>query len=305
MSDAGSVDTLWSALRYGRLLPSAGASQAAGRAYAALVGLVEFIRDPGRRRVACRRVERWIGCSSAEARRTFRAALVSEAHEEADSVYFANHEAALQRLLTTRTLVRAVDAADARPMGGATREGAGTLFATLHFGSPILGYLALRPALGADCTLVARPLDAANPMPAAKLAYAAVKVAWVERVSGEAFLGTDGPSVARARERLLAGRDLFTPIDVPGDVVGRRTTVSFFGERMLFASGAMTLARLAGATVRPIVARRVGEGLALEVGRAIAPGEDAATLAAGLDELAAFIRATPGEWWMWPYLRTA
>lgn len=291
MSGAGAIGARWSDVRYRRLLPLAGRSRRWGRGYAALVAAVELARDPGRRTAACQRIERCLGVSPRAARRTFLASLQSEAREEGDTVYFAGHDERLARLFA-QSEVPAVT-------GGAT------ILVTLHFGSPILGYLCLRRRSGLDCTVIARPLDEANPMPEAKRAYARRKVAWVERVAERPFLATDAASIARARERLVAGRALYTPIDVPGDVAARRSVVTLLGARVQIAAGVTALARLTGSALLPVVTIAGAAGLSLRFGRPVAPASEALMLEQAMHELEGFIRAVPSEWWMWPYLWAA
>lgn len=284
----------WAEVRYRWLLPLARRGRPHGRAYARLVARVEHATDPDRSRVAAERIARALGVTPEDAAATYRRCLASEAQEEADSVYFMQRPA----------LAPALFDIDSLPEGGT--GGVGTVYGTLHFGSPVFGYLGLCSVLDVPVTMVGRPLDDANPMPAAKRAYAKDKVRWVERLSGRAFLATDAAAMARAREELLAGRSLYTPIDVPGSVAGRAARVRPFGEPIRLASGLMTLARLTGASVVPVVALSRPTGFAVRFGRRLAPGAGGdALLEAAVAELAGFVRDHPDEWWMWPYLEVA
>jgi hypothetical protein len=284
----------WAEVRYRWLLPLARLGRPHGRVYARLAARVEYGADAERSRVAARRIARALGIGDDAASAVYRRCLESEALEEADSVRF------MQRSALDPGLFRI----DPMPAGG--ESGVGTVYGTLHFGSPVFGYLGLRSVLDVPASMVGRPLDDANPMPAAKRAYAHGKVRWVERISGRPFLGTDAAAMAGARDELLAGRALYTPIDVPGSVAGRAATVQPFDEPIRLASGLMTLARLAGADVVPVVTLRRPDGFVVHFGRRLAPAKDAhELLAAALGELALFVRAHPDEWWMWPYLEPA
>jgi len=283
----------WAEVRYRWLLPLARMGRPQGRAYARLVARAEHGLDPERSRVAATRIARALGATAADALATYRRCLASEALEEADAV----------RFMRRPTLDPALF--DLAPLPGGT-NGGGTIFGTLHFGSPVFGYLGLRRVLDVPVSMVGRPLDDANPMPGAKRAYARDKVRWVEQVAQRPFLATDAAAMARARDELLAGRALYTPIDVPGSVAGRAATVSPFGEPIRLASGLMTLARLTGATVVPVVALSRSSGFVVRFGRRLPPeGSADDLLAAAIDELAAFVRLHPDEWWMWPYLEAA
>jgi lauroyl/myristoyl acyltransferase len=225
--------------------------------------------------------------------RIHRRCLASEALEEADSTFFMRSD----------VVERGVFQLDALPVRG--DGGAGTVYATLHFGSPVFGFLALAGSRGEVVSIVGRPLDDTNPMPAAKRAYALGKVRWVERVTGRPFLPTDALAMARAREELLAGRSLYTPVDVPGSVAGRAATVRPFGEPIRLASGLMTLARIAGADVVPVVTRSERGRFTVEFGPRLPASLGDALLAETIDALASFVRVHPDEWWMWPYLEPA
>lgn len=288
----------WPEVRYRWLLPLARRGRAHGRAYAQIVARVEHAADAERRRVAEARIARALGVDAATAATIYRRCLASEALEEADSVFF------MQRTTLDRALFRI----DALPpvSASAAAAGAGTIYGTLHFGSPVLGYLALACARGEQVAMVGRPLDDSNPMPEAKRAYARGKVRWVETLAGRPFLSTDAGAIALARDELLAGRALYTPIDVPGSVAGRAATVTMVGERVRFASGLMTLARLTGAAVVPTVTLSRPDAFVVHFGRRFEPGAgDAALLADAIADLERFVRAHPDEWWMWPYLEVA
>jgi hypothetical protein len=276
--------------RYRWLLPRAARSRRAARRYAWIVGRIELLRDRARRARAGERIVRWCGCSPAEADRLYRASLTSEALEEADTAWCMRHPQAWAETF--------------RPPHDEPAVSGATIYVTLHFGSPVLAYLYLRRRRDVDARLIVRPLSPANPMPAAKRVFAERKLAWVAAAAGHAPLSTDGAATARARDHLVGGGSLFAAVDVPGDVVSRAAVVTVFGERILVSSGMVTLARLTGASLQPIVAVRRGATLALRYGRRIPAGTDAATLAATFDELATFIADDPGEWWLWPYVVT-
>lgn len=290
----------WPEVRYRWLLPLARGGRARGRLYARLVSRVEHDGDPARAQVATARIARALALDPVRAARVHRGCLYSEALEEADSVHFMRRDVLDPALFHFDELPEPSDDT------AGTRAGVGTIFGTLHFGSPVLGYLGLCDRLGGALSIVGRPLDDANPMPAAKRAYARGKVRWVERVSGRPFVATDAAAMAHARDELLAGRSLFTPIDVPGSVARRAATVSVFGEPVRFASGLMTLARLTGATVVPVVASSSPDGIRVRFGTRLGPGADPDDLlASALTELLRFVRTNPDDWWMWPYLEPA
>ena len=84
--------------------------------------------------------------------------------------------------------------------------------------------------------------------------------------------------------------------------MSRAAAVTLFGERILVSAGMMTLARLTGAALQPVVAVRRGETLALRYGARIPPGNDTETLTAAFHEVTRFITDDPGQWWLWPYI---
>jgi hypothetical protein len=280
----------WAALRYGPLLALAARSRRAGRHVAAAIAAVELGIDRARRETAGQRIARWLDLSPAEARRVFRASLTSEAQEEADSAYFMGHPHAL-----VPAFVRA----------GEPPHRGGTIYATFHFGSPVLTYLYLRVGRALDVVAVERKLTATNPMAAPKRRWGARKVAWVERFTGRPMLDVDAATMARARERLLDGGALYAAVDVPGDVVGRAATATLLGERIRVSSGVTTLARLARAPLQPVVAISRADRFDLHYGTPIEPGPEAQTLAALMEALATLLRSFPGEWWLWPYVTPA
>jgi len=282
----------WAGLRYGRLLPIASRSRASGRLLVPLVGRIEFRRDPGRRVTACNRIARALGVPADRAAGVFLAALESEVREEFDSAWFMAHE---DRVPAAFAGSRVPDDL----VGGGP-----AILATLHYGSPVLGFVHLRRALGLDLAILARPLDASNPMPRPKSEWARRKVAWTERVTGRPFLSTDPEAVARARAHLLAGGRIYTPVDVPGDVSGRRSRVGLLGGHATVSGGIEVLARLTGAVIQPIVTFAKGEGFAFWFGRSIETRAVEAPLGAAFVELERAIRDRPDEWWMWPYLDT-
>lgn len=281
-SAAGPAD--W---RYRRILPLAARSRAFGRAAASFLAGSELRRDPARARVATRRIGEALGVPPDRARAIYRAALASEAREEADAAFFMAHEDRI---------------AAAFAGSGARLEPGAAILATLHFGSPVLGFVHLSRIEGARLAIVARPLDDSNPMPRAKRDWARRKVAFTERLSGRPFLSTDPASVARAREHLLEGGRIYTPVDVPGDVSARRSRVGLFGRVAEVSGGIEVLARLTRTPVQPVVALPQGNGFAFWYGRRIEPGEGGEPLAAAFAELETILRERPGEWWMWPYL---
>ena len=282
----------WTTLRYARLLPLAARGLRRGAAYAALVAAVEWRRDPDRRTVACGRIARWLGASAADAARLYRRALRSEAREEADCAFLMRHADALVRFFP-------------RDLPLAAEDGP-VIYATLHLGTPVLGYLCLRAGVAPELALVARALDPANPLPEAKRRFAVGKVAWVEATAGRPFFATDAASMLRVRTHLRAGRPIFVLADVPGDAVARSAACTLFGERVRLASGIATLARVAASPVRTLAVTREANGLVVRAGPRIAGGgRDDRLLGDVLDALAPFIRAHADQWWMWPYLPPA
>jgi hypothetical protein len=282
-------DPRWERFRYGSLLEAGGTSRRAADCYGSLVAGVEYWRDAGRRRIAERRIARWLGASSAEARRIFRAALRSEALEEADTVR------SMRRPLSE--ISEAVTVEGFVPRGTRPR-----VYATLHFGSPVLAYLGLRAQLEPELRVIARELDETNPMPGVKRGFGRRKVAWVESVGGAPFLATDGAAVLRAREHLLAGNPLYAAVDVPGDVVDRADRFRLFGEPVVVASGLFRLAAMARADFQMVVPLRRGDRIAV-LCRPPVDGADAAALGrAVMAEVEAVVREWPEEWWFWPFV---
>jgi hypothetical protein len=281
----------WIATRYERLLPLAGRSRAAGRAYAMLVAATELRLDTPRRTTAERRIGRWLGVDPAQARRVYRDSLRSEAREEADCAYFMAHPDALDGAFRATTQ----PVPDEEP----------TIYAILHFGSPILAYLRLCRGRTRAVHVIARELDAANPMPEAKRRFGIRKVAWVHEVSGLPFFGVDGSAVVHARERLLAGESLYAAFDVPGDVAQRSAEVIVCGERLRLAAGITTLASLTRTPVQPVLGLFRGGEVEMLYGPRIPATSPQATLDAAIAQLFASVVAHPGEWWLWPYVTPA
>jgi hypothetical protein len=279
----------WNRLRYGRLLPAAAASLRRGGVYAHLVARVEWRRDPWRHAAACQRIERGLGLAPARAGRLFRASLRSEAREEADCAFFMRHPGALAAVFAPPVALP--------PAAGPV------IYAGLHLGSPVLGYLYLQHRLASDLALVARAIDPANPMPASKRAFAERKVAWTEARSGRPFFATDATAMLGVRAHLRAGRPLYVLADVPGDAVGRSAACTLFGDTVRLAAGLPTLARIAGSAVQTLAVTREAHGLAVRTGPRIPPG--ATDMPTVLEALVPFIRAHPEQWWMWPYLPPA
>jgi hypothetical protein len=279
----------WDELRYGRLLTAASASLRRGAVYAAVVATVEWRRDPWRRAAACERIARWLNAAPARAASVYRACLRSEAREEADCAFFMRHPGALDACFT--------DPIDLPPPARST------IYSTLHLGSPVLGYLYLCRRLVPELALVARAIDPANPMPAAKRSYAVRKVAWTEACAGRPFFATDAASMMSVRGWLRAGHPLFALADVPGDAVGRSADCTLFGEAVRLAAGLPTLARIARSAVQTLAVTREQGRFVVHPGPCVEPG--AVDVQAVLDALAPFIRAHPEQWWMWPYLPPA
>ncbi|MCC6763055.1 MAG: hypothetical protein IT293_00185 [Deltaproteobacteria bacterium] len=280
----------WDRCRYGRLLPLAARDPHWGGAYAAFVAAVEWRRDPGRRAAATDRIARWLAATSADAGRIHRASLASEAREEADAAFFMRRPDALAA------------AFGARPLPLAPEDGP-VVYVGLHLGSPVLGYLDLCRRLAPELALVARGIDPANPMAAAKRRFAERKVAWTEVTAGRPFFATDGASMLGVRRHLRAGKPLYLLADVPGDAVGRAAACTLFGERVRLAAGLPTLARIADSAVQTLAITRDARGFAVHAGPRVPAG--AVDMPVVLDALAPFVRAHPEQWWMWPYLPAA
>lgn len=281
----------WAELRYGRLLPLAARQRGFAPAYAHLVSLVESVSDRERRRVACARIGRWLGVSRVQAAAIYRACLASEAREEADTAWFMT-----QPWSVLEQAYRGVSCPVA--------PGTPTIWTILHFGSPILAYVFLCRVWGVDARIIGRSLDDANPMPSAKQAWGRRKVAWVQDVTAKPFLAVDAGSIAHAREHLLGGGALLAAIDVPGDVVGRSTTLTLFGESTRVAAGIFRIAELARVALRSLRAISRGGRIEVQHGAAIVLGAGETRLAAVESEVEAILRAHPDEWWLWPYLPT-
>jgi hypothetical protein len=280
------LDDAWGRWRYEHLLPRAARSPLAGRAYARLVARVELWRDPRRREVAIRRIARWRGLSLPEAERIFRASLVSEAQEEADSVRFMCDDAAFRRWLPDPALVP--------PVSGPT------IFASLHLGTPVLGFLYLRGACPLDVRAIVRGLDDANPMIPAKRRWGERKVAWLHEQARGGILGVDAVATAAARDHLRAGKAVFAALDIPGEVASRTAEVEIGGERLRFSSGVVRLAELTGSTVVPMAALGGGERMRVYFGPPIRASASADACQAIFAELVRFIDRFPEEWWLWP-----
>ncbi|MCC6847880.1 MAG: hypothetical protein IT294_05215 [Deltaproteobacteria bacterium] len=285
-----SAGAAWDRCRYARLLPLAARDPRWGGIYAALVAAVEWRRDRGRRAAATDRIARWLATTSADAARVHRSSLASEAREEADAAYFMRRSDALAAAFAVHPL----------PLPA---EDGPVVYVGLHLGSPVLGYLDLRRRLAPELALIARGIDPANPMAAAKRHFAERKVAWTEATAGRPFFATDGASMLGVRRHLRAGKPLYLLADVPGDAVGRATTCTLFGERVRLAAGLPTLARIAGSAVQTLAITRDARGFTVRAGPRVPAGE--VEMPAVLDALVPFVRAHPEQWWMWPYLPRA
>ena len=279
----------WDQWRYARLLPAAARSLRRGATYATLVATIEWRRDRARRGAACRRIERWLGVSSVRAGALYWRCLRSEAREEADAAFFMRRPDAL---------ADAFDAEVALP----TPTGS-MIYAGLHLGSPVLGYLHLCRRLAPDLALIARAIDPGNPMPADKRRFAEGKVAWVEATARRPFFNTDATSMLGVRAHLRAGKPLYLLADVPGDAVGHSAACTLFGETVRLAAGLATLARISGSAVQTLAITREPRGFCVRPGPCLAP--DQVDLPAVLHALAPFIADFADQWWMWPYLPPA
>ncbi|MBY0278015.1 hypothetical protein K2Z84_22000 [Candidatus Binatia bacterium] len=279
----------WAELRYGRLLPLAARRRAFAAQYERVVPLVESALDRERRAAASARMQRWLGVSPRAAATLYRSCLASEAREEADTAWFMAQP--WERL-----------AAAYRPLACPVPPRTPTIWTILHFGSPILAYVHLCRVWGVDARIIGRALDDANPMPSAKQAWGRRKVAWVQEVTGKPFLSVDAAAIAYAREHLLSGGALLAAIDVPGDVVGRSTKLTLFGEPTRVAAGIFRLAELTRVPLRSL--RAISRGGRIEMAHGapivLAGGDD--PLAPVARQVETILRAQPEEWWLWPYL---
>lgn len=279
----------WASYRYNRLLPWAGRSRLSGVAYSEIVAQVEVRRDLQRRDVAVNRIARARRISERAASRIYHASLRSEAQEEADSVRFMRDGDAFERWLPE----------EAPPFGDEP-----VLYATLHFGSPVLAFLYLR-SRGNDVRALIRGLDDENPMLDPKRRWGARKVAWVRELARGGIVGADTAAVGAAREHLLDGKSVFAAVDIPGDVVSRTSKIDFYGEQLVFSAGIVRLAALTRSRVVPMVALGGGRRMRAHFGRPIDPNACADPMGAVFAELGQFIDRYPGEWWMWPFVRPA
>lgn len=289
-SDAAGLARRWDVVRYRWLLPRTVRGGAAAAAYAALCAHVVWHLDLPRRHAATTRIARWLEVRETTAAAIYRAALRSEAREEADS----------------RWLMSRPDLPVPRTVGAVPPHVGPAIWATLHFGSPVVAYLHLRRACGLDVQIVGRPLDDANPMPRVKRAWGTRKISWLERQAGLPILGVSPEATAIAHARLRRGRSIFVLMDVPGDVVARRMTLSLFGERLSFACGIFALAALARVPVVPVVVVRRGDDFELHHGEPLhVPASGDVPRAEIAHRLTRFVLAMPEEWWLWPYLPSA
>lgn len=277
-------------LRYETLLPLASRSRGVGRWYADLCARAELAADADRARVAIDRICRWTGASGQDARDVFRRALQSEAQEEADSAFFRRHGGAFERWLPA-------DIAVPRPRGP-------VLYATLHFGHPVLSCVFLQRRGGVDVRPIIRGLDERNPMTDPKRDWGGKKVGWVRGLLGDRVFGVDAVSMARAREHLVAGGAIFAALDVPGDVSDRTSTVAVAGEQLQFSTGVISLAQMTKSTIVPVVARSGRRHMEVDFGRPVA-SDGGDTFGEVFGELARFIQSHPEEWWLWPFVHGA
>ncbi|MFM7141665.1 MAG: hypothetical protein ACKO2K_07090 [Alphaproteobacteria bacterium] len=178
----------------------------------------------------------------------------------------------------------------------------GSVVATLHLGSPVLGFVHLSRFLGVVGRAVGRELDDSNPMPAAKRAWGTRKEAWVRDVVGAPFYGTDARALVAARDDLGRGRSVYAAVDVPGDVVARSGTVELCGERVVLSGGMLTLARLAHAPVQLVVTVLDGGLYRHEPCPPIPPGPEDAVARAIAAQASDLVRRHRDQWWLWPFV---
>ena len=76
-------------------------------------------------------------------------------------------------------------------------------------------------------------------------------------------------------------------------------------EPVRLAAGLMTLARITGADVVPVVALSRQQRFAVHFGHRLPAVLGDQLLEQAVAELARFVREYPDEWWMWPYLERA
>lgn len=274
-------------LRYEILLPLASRGRGLGRLYADLCGRAELVADADRARVAVERIRRWTGASEREAREVFRRSLASEAQEEADSAFFRRQSSTFDQWLPD-------DVDIPRPEGP-------VLYATLHFGHPVLSCVFLQRRGHMDVRPIIRGLDETNPMADPKREWGGQKVDWVRELLEERVFGVDAVSTARAREHLLGGGAVFAALDVPGDVSDRTSTVAVAGEHLQFSTGVVSLAQMTKSTIVPVVARSGESRMEVEFGRPV-PSDGDDPFGAVFAELSTFIERHPGEWWLWPFV---
>lgn len=268
----------------------AGRGRRLGGLYADLCGRAELAADSGRARVAIERIRRWTGASDEDARSIFRRALSSEAQEEADSAFFLHDGQAFDRWLPHEVEIP-------RPEGP-------VVYATLHYGHPVLSCVFLRWRGEMDIRPIIRGLDDANPMADPKRSWGQRKVRWVRDLLDDSVFGVDPLSTARAREHLLDGGAVFAALDVPGDVSDRTSTVAVAGERLRFSTGVVALAQMTGATIVPVVARSGDARMEVSFGTSVSSdGDD--PFAEVFAELARFIERHPDQWWLWPFVQAA
>ncbi len=275
-------------VRYDALLPVAGSSRRVGRLYAEACASMDLAADGERAGVAVERIRRWTGLSGADAREAYRGALASEAQEEADSAFFRRHPEAFDRWLPGGSEIP-------RPAGP-------VVYATLHFGHPVLSCVYLQRNGGGDVRPIIRGLDDTNPMADPKRGWGQRKVGWVRDLLDGAVFGVDAVATARAREHLLDGGAVFAALDVPGDVSDRTSEVEVAGERLRFSTGVVSLAQMTRSTIVPVVAVGGAQKMAVHFGRSVAAtGSD--SFSAVFAELARFIHRFPHQWWLWPFVQ--
>ncbi len=275
-------------LRYDFLLDLAGRGRRAGWLYTEACAIDDFSADAERTHVAVERIIRWTGLSSEDALGAYRGALVSEAREEAESAFFLRHPELFDAWLPQGVEIP-------RPPGP-------VVYATLHFGHPVLSCVFLRRRGDIDVRPMIRGLDDGNPMADPKRGWGQRKVAWVRELLDDAVFGVDGLATARAREHLLDGGAVFAALDVPGDVSDRTSIVEVAGERLQFSTGVVSLAQMTRSTIVPVVALGGGEQMAVHFGRPVlATGSD--PFSTVFAELTRFILRFPQEWWLWPFVQ--
>ncbi len=284
------LSRFWAWIRYQHLLPFSSRNRSRGRAYASVVGAVEYWLDRPRRVRGVARVASGLSTTSHEARRVIRDGLAAEAQAEADVTFLIRHPGEL--------LAHLPDASAPLAQHGRT------VFAAMNTGAEVFAYAYLRKVCRLNVRALSRPFGPDNPMSPAKERYAEQRRKWLWIQLGVDELDGSPASAAVAERHLAGGAPLFAPLDALATASVDTHPIELCEERLLTSAEVFALARRTGSSIVPVAAIRAPDGVRIHFGAPISSGREDAwpALAGALEE---FIRRWPDQWCQWPHVRPA